>query len=321
MSSDSDYSYYSDLSEEEEFRLYREIPEWSDITPIEISDAPEGEPFHILYNQTYKDLFGYFSALLQKDEISKRALSITERVIKNYTSTYTAWWYKYRILEQLGYDFKKEDKFLNGIIRFNPKSYQAWYYKQWLLDHEKILRDQIPSLRIIFEQDPKNFHAWSFALWYAKRWHQEKEVFLLAKKMCQSDCRNNSAWNARKTLGDMLNISPRSEFEESIESLKAVSKNEATFNFAIAMIHKDPSLIHEFEEVGKLLLKKNPLNMFAWLIKLFILEFKKKNGNENENEKNQNEKEKEEICDKLMELDPIRIPYYTLIKEGKICYQ
>lgn len=294
--------------EEEEIRrpiLYRDNPEWSDLTPLPLPQS-ENDPYYICYNEEYKDLFGYFFAIVQKDEISKRCIQICEQVISNYPGTYTAWSMKYKCLEKLGFDYEREENILNRIYDSNPKSYQLWYYKRWLSNHATEFHDQIPFLKMVFKEDSKNFHAWSYAIQYALKWKQEEKVFELATHMINRDVRNNSAWNVRLTLGEILNVPLSEEFEDVSNILKIAQKNEAAINFAFAIVKKEPSLLKELKLLGDFLVEKNPQNPHAWHILLFV------------ESENNNVDEISKICDKLIETDPLRVNYYTLIKDGKI---
>lgn len=305
MSSTS--SYYNQEEEEETRKpiLYKDNPEWEDLKPLPLPQK-ENDPYYIIYDDNYRDLFGYFFAIVQKDEISPRCIKICEQIINGYPSTYTAWSMKFKCLEKLGFDYDRENSILSRIYDTNPKSYQLWYYKGWLSNHATEFHDEMPFLQMVFSEDSKNFHAWNFAIQYARKWHQEKQIYDLSKKMIDKDIRNNSAWNTRVTLGEVLNVSPSSEFDEASEILKTVQKNEAVINFLFEMVKKDPSLLDKLNLLGKFLVESNPQNRFAWLVLLFV-ESRKDNNSEIS-----------KICDELIKTDPLRVNYYTLIKDGKI---
>ena len=294
--------------EENLTKLYKDDPEWADIKPIPLQER-EGPSFVIEYSSQYQDLFGYFHAIVAKEEISERALKIVDDVISKYSSHYTAWWYKIKIMEKLPYNHIEEIKKVDDIIDCHCKSYQAWYFKQWLIDRLDEDYDQIPFLENIFRSDPKNFHAWGFAIWYATRWNKAKEVYSIALSQIERDMRNNSAWNARKATGDMLNVDPAKELEDAAKSLLVVGKNEPACTFAIEMCEKEGSLAGRLREVAEEMRKKNPNNYFSYRLLLYL------------ETKAENQKEIELLCDKLILLDPIRISYYNLVKSGKIPYR
>lgn len=290
--------------------LFTDDPSFADLTPLPLPQD-DSDPFYVTYSEEYKDLFGYFFALLAKEEISTRALKVTNIVISEYPSHYTAWWYKFHILEKLEYDLNTELQIINAITLKTPKSYQAWHYRQWLMDRaENDNMEQFAFLKKLFDKDAKNFHAWNFAIWYAKRWDRCNEMFDFIKYEIKKDVRNNSAWNARIEIGNELNLNPINEFEDAVLELKNVTKNEAVCNFLIAMYKKDGSLLERLCEVGNELVAKSYQNIFGYRLLLFV-----------ESRKQNNMKNIEKLCEKLMDIDPIRIPFYTLVKNGNIKYQ
>ncbi|OHT04446.1 prenyltransferase alpha subunit [Tritrichomonas foetus] len=289
-------------------KFYRDDPNFADIKPLPLPQQT-GDPFYINYSEEYIDLFGYFMALVNKEEISERALSVAERVINRYSNHYTAWWYKYHILETLKYDLDKELDFITNILTENPKSYQAWHYRQWLIDRATEFHDELPFLVKTFIKDSKNFHAWSYSIWYAERWNQVKEIYNLAVLQVRNDSRNNSAWNARRTLGEKLNISLESEFEAVEKSLLTVGKNESACNFAMALVDKDQTLKQKLKDLALKMIEKNNENVQALRLLIYVANL------------DGDAAEISSLCEKLMKLDPIRIPYYTLLKSGKIKFQ
>ena len=291
-----------------EQHFYKNNPEWSDIKPLSLPQQP-GDPFLVDYTESYVDMMGYFFAVLEKKEISKRALEITEKVIKILPAHYTAWWYKYYILENLGFDFNFELEYLNNLIKVAPKSYQAWHYRQWILKKAIEIPNEFLFLMEIFNIDSKNFHAWSYSIWYANEFNKHEEIYELSLKQIEIDLRNNSAWNTRFTIGIILNKNPKLEILDAMNSLMIIGKNEAPINFIFGYIEKYSNLEEDLIEFSQKFLNKNINNQFAYRILLFI-----------ETGKNNNNKIIE-LCDKLIELDNIREPYYNLIKEGKIKYR
>ena len=280
----------------------------SDLQPVPLPQKT-GDPFFIDYTDEYVKLFGYFLALLQKDEKSDRGLKIANFIIKNFPTHYTAWSYKFEILEQTPYDYDSEVKFIEEIILDNPKSYQAWHYRQWLVDRCEICPDEIAFLVRVFLIDAKNFHAWNFALWYGKRWDKDNDIFLLTTLQIRNDPRNNSAWNARRTIGDRMNVDLDKEFNDAEKTLMNITKNEAACNFVMSLADKNPSLKPKIYKLGNKMLEKNSNNPQAYRLLLYVA-----------NQDN-NTEEIHRLCDELMKIDPIRVPYYTLLKQGKIKFQ
>lgn len=296
------------MRNKKQVKLYRDDPSFSDLKPSPLPQT-KGDPFFINYSEEIADLFGYFFALLEKDEISERGVKVSERVIEKFTGHYTAWGYKYHILETIPYDFNREAEFINKILITNPKSYQAWHYMQWLVDRSTEFHDQIPFLKSTFEIDEKNFHAWSFSIWYAERWNQYEEVFSLALYQIQIDMRNNSAWNTRRTIGEKLNVDIEKEFNDVEESLLKIGKNESACNFAMSLVDKKIEFKDRLKNLANKLIEMKPDNFHAYKLLLYVANL------------DNNKSEIDHLCDELMKLDSIRVPYYSLLKSGKIKFQ
>lgn len=305
--SDSSYSHYSDSNETP--TLYRDNPDFADLEPLPIPQA-EDEPYFIVHSEEYEDLFGYFFALVKKDEISQRCLDVCNKIIENYPFHYTAWSMKFKCLEKLGFDYDTESQMQLELFKCNPKSYQNWYFKMWLIDHSTEFHDDIPFLVTVLNDDPKNFHAWSFALYFADKWGKHQDIYDIAKEKIRFDARNNSAWNARMAMANVLNIPAKQEFEDAAKTFQVISKNEAAMNFIFGLVKKDPSLIEDLKQLGNTLLEKNPENVVALHIQLFIATFQQEDRDVIQR-----------TCDQLIKVDPIRINYYNLLKEGTIKYQ
>ena len=296
---------------EENQNLYANKKEWEDVVPIPLPQQ-RGDAFQVSYTDEYIDLMGYFLAVLDKKEVSQRALDITNQVIGKYPAHYTAWWYKYYILENTGFDFNKELEDLSAIIKKAPKSYQAWHYRQWLFEHAKedvSNANEVAFLNEVFQIDAKNFHAWSYAIWYAEKYQKFKEIYDLSVYQIEVDMRNNSAWNARRAMVDFMKSDLETEFKAGADSLNVITKNEAAVNFVFGLVEDDRKLIPKLKELGETLYTRNPKNPQALHILLWIA------SDENDTEKIKN------LCSELIAVDPIRKPYYTLLSEGKIKYK
>ena len=108
--------------------LYHDNPIWADVVPVTLPQQ-RGDPFFVDYTPEYIDLMGYFLAVLEKNEVSERALEIADRVLRKFPSHYSAWWYKYFILENIGFDFEKELGILSQFAKEAPKSFQIWHLR------------------------------------------------------------------------------------------------------------------------------------------------------------------------------------------------
>jgi protein farnesyltransferase/geranylgeranyltransferase type-1 subunit alpha len=276
--------------------------DWSDLALVPMPQE-EGDPFFIIYTEDYIEIFGRFNAILDKQEESPRVLALCNWIISQWPKHVTAWWYKFRLLENLGYDFETEMKRIEDDLRYDIKSYQAWHYRQWLVDRSPEPVDELPKLGKLLHIDEKNVHAWNYAIWWARRNHKQQVVYNLALEHIESDCRNNSAWNARKLLGEDLSVDPTAEFETCLENLRDVGKNEAALNFLKAMADREPALKARLRPAAEELIGLGRDNPFGWVLLL---------------SQATDQEEITRLCDQLIESDAIRTPYYNLVKQGVI---
>lgn len=282
-----------------------DFAEFGDIEPIPLPQK-EGDAFYIVYPDIHVKLFGIFHALLEKQEISQRALNLCNTVVERYSKHYTAWSYKCDIMASVGYIFQEEVDRAHIILSRNPKCYQAWHFMEWLTNREPSAPDLVSFLSSILTIDAKNFHGWSFAIWYAERWHKERDIYSMAIQFIQSDCRNNSAWNARKTVGSMLGVDPHQEFDDAAQSLRSIGRNESACNFLLAIARENPDLLDRVSVVAKDMLAKQSDNACALRLLLAVTE---------------DQGEIERMCDLLMDADRVRAPYYKLVKSGVVKYK
>ena len=282
-----------------------DFAEFGDITPVPLPQQT-GDAFFIPYSDEYVKEFGIFNALLASHEISRRALNVCNSIVTRFSKHYSAWSYKCDIMAELGYNFQDEVNRAHAILTDNPKCYQAWHFMEWLTDREEDPPQLTPFLTSILAIDGKNFHGWAFAIWYAERWHQQESIYALALDHIKSDCRNNSAWSVRKAVGAMLHANSQNEFGDAAASLRVVGKNEAASNFLLAVARENPELVPQVRLLAEEMLAKNNNNAIALRLLLAT---------------SSDAAEISRICDLLMQADPLRIPYYTLVKSGVLKYK
>ncbi|BCS00910.1 bifunctional protein farnesyltransferase/protein geranylgeranyltransferase [Aspergillus luchuensis] len=193
---------------------YASDPEWASIQPIPLNDGSESgaQPLAtIAYPSDYLEATSYLRAVMAANEMSERALKLTEDVISMNPAHYTVWIYRAKILFALGKDLKDELEWLNGVSLKYLKNYQIWHHRQVLMSRT----DYFPSppakepdfLMEMFAQDSKNYHVWTYRHWYVrhfKLWDAPREIQDV-EALIASDVRNNSAWNHRF----MLRFGPR----------------------------------------------------------------------------------------------------------------
>ncbi|KAJ5473400.1 hypothetical protein N7475_002966 [Penicillium sp. IBT 31633x] len=193
---------------------YSTDPEWASVTPIELDDGSSSGSMplaSIAYPAEYLEATSYLRAVMAANEMSERALKLTEDVISMNPAHYTVWIYRAKILFALNKDLNEELKWLNDVSLKYLKNYQIWHHRQVLLSSKAHFLTFPPKeadfLMEMFAQDSKNYHVWTYRHWLVRHfrlWDQPRELedveFLL-----KADVRNNSAWNHRY----MLRFGPR----------------------------------------------------------------------------------------------------------------
>lgn len=194
---------------------YANDPEWASITPIQLDDGSENTmPLAtIAYPSEYLEATSYLRAVMAANEMSERALKLTEHVISMNPAHYTVWIYRAKILFALNKDLLDELAWLNGVSLKYLKNYQIWHHRQVLLESQthfpNIPEKELDFLMEMFAQDSKNYHVWTYRHWLVRRfnlWDLPREIEDV-ESLIKADVRNNSAWNHRY----MLRFGPRSE--------------------------------------------------------------------------------------------------------------
>ncbi|KAJ5747925.1 uncharacterized protein N7511_009621 [Penicillium nucicola] len=193
---------------------YSTDPEWADITPIELDDGSKSGIMPlatIAYPPEYLEATSYLRAVMAGNEMSERALKLTEDIISMNPAHYTVWIYRAKILFALEKDLNKELEWLNEVSLKYLKNYQIWHHRQVLLSS----REHFPTLPAkeadflmeMFAQDSKNYHVWTYRHWLVRHFQQWDEPRELqdVEALLKADVRNNSAWNHRY----MLRFGPR----------------------------------------------------------------------------------------------------------------
>ncbi|ODH50995.1 hypothetical protein GX48_02956 [Paracoccidioides brasiliensis] len=216
-------------------------PTWADVTPIPLDD---GSNFYdndnpqqqeggggvsgngngtyplatISYSPNYVEATSYLRALMAANEMSDRAIELTEDVILINPAHYTVWLYRAKILFALEKDLNKEIEWVNKIALMNLKNYQIWHHRQLILSNEKFFPTLPPTeqkfLMEMFDLDSKNYHVWTYRHWlvrHFKLWDHPQELADV-ETLINKDVRNNSAWNHRW----MLKFGPRGDVDSGM---------------------------------------------------------------------------------------------------------
>ncbi|KAL1965940.1 hypothetical protein VTN77DRAFT_5073 [Rasamsonia byssochlamydoides] len=190
---------------------YSSSPEWADVEPIPLDDgSKDGEGASplatIAYQPAYIEATSYLRAVMAANEMSERALKLTQDVISMNPAHYTVWLYRAKILFALNKNLDDEITWLNKVSLTYLKNYQIWHHRQVLMSSRTAFPTLPPKeldfLMEMFAQDAKNYHVWTYRHWLVRRfnlWDSEREIRDV-ETLINADVRNNSAWNHRYLL-------------------------------------------------------------------------------------------------------------------------
>jgi len=232
----------------EKYVPFSEREEWKDAIPIPQDDGPN--PIcSISYTTEFVDTMNYFRFVVHKNEMSDRALRLTNEVIKRNPANYTAWYFRRILLEKLNTDLRKELEFIDEIAQLNPKNYQIWYHRRACVEKLNDCSLELEFSAAQIKGDNKNYHAWAHRQWVVEKFSKWDHELEFANSLLQEDFRNNSAWNYRHfvifhCLGD------------------ASSNDNSTSNFSRSRLPEET--IEREVEYSFQFIKKAPNNQSPW---------------------------------------------------------
>ena len=306
-------------SSESDYIPYSQRDEWKDVIPIEQIDGPNA-PCQIAYTDEFKDVMNYFRAIVAKNEISERALALTEDAIDQNPANYTAWYYRrivlFGLLEQTGRDLSLEVDYMNEMTEKNEKNYQMWYHRQAILEKYRIVDGELDMISKMIDQDSKNYHAWAHRQWVVKEFNLWSGELDYIGELLSRDLRNNSAWNhrffvLRHTRDVTSEEVRREEIEFAFSYIHKAPNNESPWNYVkgFANLRPEVSSIYELlERKCREVLQRTSINAHAHYVLLDCLVRSNEVDVLNE---------ALSVCDSLVQYDSIRARYWQY-KKGKI---
>ena len=214
--------------------------------PIYPSDE-ENDAVLIATSEEFEDAFAYLRAVMNANELSERALELTQTCIGLNAANYTVWQYRREILRVLGRDIAQELLFSEDVIADNPKNYQVWHHRKTLVDESGKYEAELDFIAVQLQDEPKNYHAWQYRQWLVERFNLFSMDELNFSTACIfEDIRNNSAWNYRFFIG--ANLSDCFQEEKFLQNeitftLKCIRKapsNESTWAYLSGILANDP---------------------------------------------------------------------------------
>eukprot|EP00123_Amoebidium_parasiticum_P001563 comp12682_c0_seq1/m.7774 comp12682_c0_seq1/g.7774 ORF comp12682_c0_seq1/g.7774 comp12682_c0_seq1/m.7774 type:complete len:311 (-) comp12682_c0_seq1:32-964(-) len=214
--------------------LYRDRPEWKDVTPIPQNDGPY-PVVPIAYSQTFIDTMDYFRAVLLANEMSERAFEVTTDAIGANPGNYTAWEFRRKLLKALNKDLREELEYVQEMAEDNAKNYQLWYHRRAVVEMLGDYSRELSFSGHMLADDAKNYHAWTHRQWVVQSqslWDGELDYI---DELLTEDLRNNSAWNHRwfvvkSTTGFTEEVVAR-EIDYTLQWIKKAPSNESPWNY------------------------------------------------------------------------------------------
>mmetsp|Transcript_21600 Transcript_21600/g.54284 ORF Transcript_21600/g.54284 Transcript_21600/m.54284 type:complete len:300 (+) Transcript_21600:40-939(+) len=237
--------------------LYLDAQEWEGVEPIPQNDGPD-PVVPINYSVEFTEAMDYFRAVLQANEKSERALSLTEKVISLNAANYTVWGFRRECIDALGKDWGEELMWATELAPDNPKNYQIWHHRRCCLKKLGGHPDEIEFLNDFLTDDDlddaKNYHAWAHRQFVLKEYNLWEGELAFLDRMLEMDIRNNSAYNQRmfvlKHTTDLGREVREREIEWVLEKLAQVPNNDSSWAYLRGMA--EGTYLTSFESIKKI---------------------------------------------------------------------
>jgi len=311
------------MSDDGEWKFYRDREDWVDVTPIPQNDGPV-PVVQIAYSERFKDVHDYFRAVLKSGEKSERVLDLTEDALELNPANYTVWHYRREVLKGLDANIKQELQYCREMIEEHPKNYQVWQHRRVLVEWLQDPSSELRLTEIVLSMDQKNYHAWQHRQWVLLAFNLFDQELTFINRLLDEDVRNNSAWNQRfYVINQTTRWTPevvRREVEFTMDKISLVKRNESAWNYLRGILSHCES--QEVARAERAAVKKKCEDLIdsdcdsSYLHGFMVELFKHQLEDSSENQEETLQKITQ-FCSKLSEeLDPVRCKYWKFISDS-----
>ncbi|KAG8624031.1 hypothetical protein KVT40_009007 [Elsinoe batatas] len=286
---------------------YSSDPIWADISPIAQSDGGPNPLAAISYTEGYAEAMSYLRAVMAANEMSERALDLTEDIISLNPAHYTVWLYRAKILSSLDLDLNEEITWLNNIALRHQKNYQIWHHRQYLLDRIGNADGEIAFVNRMLAGDAKNYHVWSYRQWLVRRfglWDvKARNGRAEIKEALQAQAEEDGDGDEDEVPDLVTEVAEETnELEETALFVAADVRNNSAWNHRFFIVNgsedgqgvKDNDVYEREVAFAKEAIRKAPQNQSPWAyLKGAVERAKGKDGS----------KELVEFCGEFVDLD------------------
>lgn len=311
------------MSDDGEWKFYRDREDWLDVTPIPQNDGPV-PVVQIAYSERFKDVHDYFRAVLKSGEKSQRVLDLTEDALELNPANYTVWHYRREVLKAMEANIKHELQYCREMIEEHPKNYQVWQHRRVLVEWLKDPSSELRLTEIVLAMDQKNYHAWQHRQWVLLAFNLFDQELTFINRLLDEDVRNNSAWNQRfYVINQTTGWTPevvRREVEFTMEKISLVKRNESAWNYLRGILSHCES--QEAAAAERALVKKKCEDLIdsdcdSSYLHGFMVELYKHQLDDASQNQEETLQKITQLCRKLSEeLDTVRCRYWKFISDS-----